>query len=70
MTDSTALDLGISGRRALVAASSAGLGLATVMGIVKGHGGTVEIQSTMDVGTVFEVYLPAARVTAATTLAK
>jgi 3-oxoacyl-[acyl-carrier protein] reductase len=33
MTDSTALDLGISGRRALVAASSAGLGLATAQAL-------------------------------------
>jgi 3-oxoacyl-[acyl-carrier protein] reductase len=33
MTDTTALDLGIAGRRALVAASSAGLGLATAQAL-------------------------------------
>lgn len=36
-----------------------GLGLSTVAGIVKHHGGFVEIQTTMGHGTQFDVYLPA-----------
>ncbi|MBI4632593.1 MAG: PAS domain S-box protein [Deltaproteobacteria bacterium] len=35
-----------------------GLGLTTVYGIVKGHGGIVNVYSEKDVGTVFNVYLP------------
>lgn len=36
-----------------------GLGLSTVLGIVKGHGGCVQVQSREGDGTRFEIYLPA-----------
>jgi PAS domain S-box-containing protein len=36
-----------------------GLGLATVLGIVRGHGGFVRVNSHVGSGTTFELYLPA-----------
>jgi len=42
-----------------------GLGLSTLLGIVKGHGGFVAVQSEADNGTTFRVYLPIATGTAA-----
>jgi two-component system cell cycle sensor histidine kinase/response regulator CckA len=38
-----------------------GLGLSTVLGIVKGHEGNLKVQSTLGIGTVFEITLPAAQ---------
>jgi signal transduction histidine kinase/ActR/RegA family two-component response regulator len=36
-----------------------GLGLATVYGIIQQHRGCIEVESIVDVGTTFHVYLPA-----------
>ena len=36
-----------------------GLGLATVYGVVESHGGFIDVESVLGVGTTFHVYLPA-----------
>jgi len=37
-----------------------GLGLSLVYGIVRTHGGYVEVKSEMNIGTTFSIYLPIA----------
>ena len=37
-----------------------GLGLASVIGIISGHNGAIVVETELGVGTVFDVYLPAA----------
>ena len=41
--------------------SGTGMGLASVYGIVKNHGGAILVHSAVGIGTIFEVYLPAAK---------
>jgi PAS domain S-box-containing protein len=36
-----------------------GLGLSTIAGIVQSHGGAIKVDSTVGVGTTFQIYLPA-----------
>jgi two-component system, cell cycle sensor histidine kinase and response regulator CckA len=38
-----------------------GLGLSTVMGIIKAHGGFIDVQSELGVGSSFKIYIPAVR---------
>jgi len=38
-----------------------GLGLASVYGIIRNHGGFITVESTVGVGTTFEVFLPASK---------
>jgi PAS domain S-box-containing protein len=42
-----------------------GLGLSMVRGIVKGHGGFLHVESTVNAGTTFHIYLPVAETPAA-----
>jgi PAS domain S-box-containing protein len=41
--------------------SGTGLGLSTVMGIVKAHGGFIDVQSHLGVGSSFNIYIPAVK---------
>jgi PAS domain S-box-containing protein len=41
--------------------SGTGLGLSTVMGIVKAHGGFIDVQSVLDRGSSFKIYIPAVK---------
>ncbi len=35
-----------------------GLGMSAILGIIKAHNGTIQLASTLDVGTIFKVYIP------------
>ena len=43
-----------------------GLGMAAALGIIRGHGGAVKVQSQVGAGTTFTVYLPASQLEAGT----
>jgi two-component system, cell cycle sensor histidine kinase and response regulator CckA len=45
-----------------------GLGLSTIHGIIKGHGGNIKVYSEVGIGTTFHVFLPIADATAGTTV--
>ena len=47
-----------------------GLGLSTVQGIIKGHGGFIDVESKPKQGTQFTIYLPAAPSTAELAVSK
>jgi CheY-like chemotaxis protein len=47
-------------------AKGSGLGLSTVLGIVKGHNGFIDVETQMGVGTTFRVYIPASEETETT----
>lgn len=47
-----------------------GIGLATVMRIVKAHGGFLRVESDLNQGTTFEVFLPQANIAAPTSVAR